>query len=78
MSAEETKEDVSQLEKYCAYVIEHDSEVEPDGLHATAYCPLCEHKDSSHDHGYGEKHATVLSLMKIRMHLRTIHSLEAN
>lgn len=48
-------------------------EQERDGIYAVAYCPVCGHKDESHDHGYGADHAATVTTGKIRMHMMREH-----
>jgi len=51
------------------------AEHETDGTYGVAYCPLCEHRDESHDHSFGSHYAVMLSVSKIKTHLRLTHHL---
>jgi len=43
------------------------------GIRATAFCPICDKAEESHDHRNDEKQALIISIGKIRIHMRLIH-----
>ena len=44
-----------------------------DGIRAIAFCPICDKAEEFHDHRNDEKQALIISIGKIRIHMRLIH-----
>ena len=57
------------------FAISTSSERESDGFVGIAYCPICQAKRESHDHGQDEKNAIQLSIGKIKIHMRLAHNI---
>ena len=64
------------LTKYGSYTISTSSDHGKDGTYGIAYCPICGRSEESHDHGYGAEHGILVSLGKIRTHLKRDHGVE--
>lgn len=60
----------------CGYEISVTIDHTKEGVYAVAYCPICGHKEESHDHGHGTAHATLITLNKIRTHITITHKLK--
>jgi hypothetical protein len=64
------------LAKFAGYTISTSADSDKDGIYGIAYCPICGSSEESHDHGHGEQHAILVSLGKVRTHMKLVHKVK--
>lgn len=64
----------ADLTSFGGYTISTSADKQKGGIYGVAYCPICQQREESHDHGHGEQWAINISLGKVRTHMRLIHN----
>ena len=64
------------LTQFAGYTISTSSDSGKDGTYGIAFCPICDDRQESHDHGHGAEHAILVSLGKVRTHMRLAHKVK--